>query len=95
MKLVWLAEARDDVQRLSNFLTERDLEAARRMLARVRKGAQTLMEHPRAGKRMEDDTNRCELFLPFGVGAYVLRYRLQEDRILILRVWHSRESRGE
>jgi len=94
MKLVWLPQAGDDIQRLFDFLLERDALAARRMLAKIREGAETLSEHPQAGKRMDEETERRELFVPFGVGAYVLRYRLQADRVVVIRVWHSRESRG-
>jgi hypothetical protein len=42
---------------------------------------------------MDDDTGRRELFVPFGVGAYVLRYRLTGENLVVIRVWHSRESR--
>ena len=32
----------------------------------------------------------------FGAGAYVLRYKFEADEIVvIIRVWHSREHRGE
>jgi plasmid stabilization system protein ParE len=39
---------------------------------------------------------RRELIVPFGSGAYVLRYRLDTatDTVIIIRVWHSRELRG-
>ena len=94
MKLVWLPEARDDIRRLFDFLLEKDSQAATRMLARVREGAEVLLQHPRSGKQMEDESERRELFVPFGVGAFVLRYRLQEGHIVVLRVWHSRESRS-
>jgi plasmid stabilization system protein ParE len=93
MKLVWLPAARDDIQRLYDFLIERDPAAALRMLDRIRAGAATLLEFPRAGKRMDNDTDRRELYVPFGVGAYVLRYRLTGEALVVIRVWHSRESR--
>lgn len=94
MKLIWLPEARDDIRRLFDFLMEQDPNAARRMLDKIREGARTLLEFPRAGKRLDDETDRRELFVPFGVGAYVLRYRLHADQVVVIRVWHSRESRG-
>lgn len=94
MKLIWLPEAREDIQRLFDFLIDKEPAAARRMLGKVREGARILQEHPRAGKRMDGETGRRQLFVPFGVGAYVLRYRLHEDHIVIIRVWHSRESRA-
>jgi hypothetical protein len=34
------------------------------------------------------------LFVAFGAGAYVLRYRIdQAGSPVVIRVWHSRESR--
>lgn len=93
MKLAWLPEARDDISHLFDFLIDKDPDAALRMLQRVRAGAATLLEFPQAGKRMDEDTERRELFVPFGVGAYVLRYRLRNETIVVIRVWHSRELR--
>jgi plasmid stabilization system protein ParE len=33
--------------------------------------------------------------VPFGKGAYILRYRVEEakDAIFVVRIWHSRERR--
>jgi len=93
MNLVWLPEARHDIHRLFDFLSEKDQHAALHMLQRVRTGATTLLEYPFAGKRMDQTTERRELFVPFGVGAYVLRYRLSAETIVVIRVWHSRELR--
>ncbi|GMR22257.1 MAG: hypothetical protein BMS9Abin37_0593 [Acidobacteriota bacterium] len=42
---------------------------------------------------MGDDTGRRELIIPFGAGAYILRYRIHRDAVVIIRVWHSREAR--
>ena len=43
---------------------------------------------------MSDGTGRRQLFVPFGAGAYVLRYRIHHDDIVVIRAWHSRETRG-
>jgi len=40
---------------------------------------------------MDDGSNRRELILQFGSGAYVLRYVLDGNIIVIIRVWHSKE----
>jgi len=40
------------------------------------------------------DDERRERFATFGVGAYVLRYRIDPDGCpVVIRVWHSRERR--
>jgi len=93
MKLVWLPEARDDLLRLFEFLLERDAEAAGRAIDLIRQGASALRKTPRLGKRMDQDTERREWLIPFGVSAYVLRYRIHGETLVVLRVWHSREER--
>jgi plasmid stabilization system protein ParE len=59
----------------------------------IRGSAARLLDHPRIGRRMDDETERRELILPFRAGAYVLRYRIEGETIVILRVWHGREDR--
>lgn len=93
MKLVWLPEAKDDIQRLFDFLRHKDPGAAQRCIRTIQVGATKLIEDPRMGRRMDDDTERRELFMPFGAGAYVLRYRFHNDTVAVIRVWHSRETR--
>ncbi len=93
MKIIWLPDARDDIQRLHDFLLERDLEAAERAVRAVQLGSKSLLEYPRAGRPLDDETGRRELYVPFGAGAYVTRYFILDDRIVVIRVWHSREKR--
>ena len=93
MNLVWLPEARDDIQRLSDFLLERDPEAAERAVRAIQLGSRSLLEYPRAGRPLDDETGRRERFVPFGAGAYVMRYIILDDQIVVIRVWHSREKR--
>ena len=93
MKLVWLPEAKDDIQRLFTFLLDKDPRAAQRCLRAIEVGANKILEFPRMGSRMDDDTERRELFIPFGAAAYVLRYRIHDETIVVIRVWHSREAR--
>lgn len=55
-----------------------------------------LKSFPCLGRPLADGSDRRELSLSFGAGSYVLRYMLEdEDTIIILRVWHSREEREE
>ena len=93
MGLAWLPEARDDIRRLYDFLIEIDPRAAERAVRAIQIGGKRLLDNPRLGRRMDDNTQRRELFVPFGVGAYVLRYRIHDDTVVVIRVWHSREAR--
>ncbi len=93
MRIVWLPQAQDDIQRLYNFLLEKNPAAAERAVLTIKLGAQKLAEFPHVGRRMDDETERHELFVPFSAGAYVLRYRIHDETIIVIRVWHSREKR--
>ena len=93
MKLVWLPEARADIQRLFDFLLERDPAAAERAVRTIQLGSKSLLEYPSVGRSLDDETGRRELFVPFGAGAYVIRYVILDEQIVVIRVWHSREKR--
>lgn len=93
MNLVWLPEAKDDIQRVYTFLLDKDRRAAVRCVRMLKRVADKLLEFPHIGRRVDDETERRELFIPFGAAAYVLRYRIHGESIVIIRVWHSREER--
>jgi len=92
--LLWLPEALGDLERLHRFLVEKDPAAASRALRAIESAADRLEGLPEIGQPMRDATGRRQLFVPFGAGAYVLRYRIHHDDIVVIRVWHSREARG-
>jgi plasmid stabilization system protein ParE len=93
MRIFWLPEALADLERVYDFLIEKDPAAAERAVRTIESGADRLAEFPEIGRPMGDDTGRRELFVPLGAGAYVLRYRLYHDTVFVIRVWHSREER--
>lgn len=92
-EVVWLPEALEDLIRLRSFLEDKSPQAAGRAAEVIRGGAKMLADFPAIGKPMNDDTGRRELFVPFGAGNYVLRYRMDRDIVVLIRVWHSRENR--
>lgn len=92
-QVVWLPEALDDASRLFAFLNEKNPSAAARAAQAIRQGASSLSDFPELGRPMNDGTGRRELFIPFGASSYVLRYVLDNHRLVIIRVWHGREQR--
>ncbi|MBI2840430.1 MAG: type II toxin-antitoxin system RelE/ParE family toxin [Acidobacteria bacterium] len=92
--LIWLPDAVDDLARLRQFIAEHSQASADRAARRIQEGVRILMELPEAGKPLEDEelTEFRDLVVPFGSGAYVLRYRLDKGSIIMVRVWHSREG---
>ena len=90
----WLPEAVEDVGRLHAFLLDKDQQAAARAAQCILDGTRQLEKFPKIGRPMDDESGRRELFVAFGAGAYVLRYRLDPgEAVVVIRVWHSREIR--
>jgi len=93
MRILWLPQARQDVARLHSFLVGKSRKAGSRAARLILKGANRLAEQPLLGRPMDDDTQRREFVIPAGGSAYVLRYRIDGDAVVVIRVWHSRENR--
>jgi len=92
-KLVWLPEALEDVARLYDFLAEKSDEAARKAADRIAYVARALEDFPDMGQPMQDGVRR-QVFVQFGAGAHVIRYRRNDlGNVVGVRVWHSRERR--
>lgn len=92
-RLIWSSAARDDVVRLREFIQEYNPGAARRAADSLKKAANLLLAHPSFGRRLEGRQDR-ELFVPFGKRGYIMRYRLDGETIVILRIWHSLEQKS-
>ena len=90
--LRWTPGALQDLVRLRDFLGPKNPSAAARAAERILQAAATLRENPELGHAVEDEPWR-ELVASAGRTAYVLRYRIDDDAIVIARVWHSREER--
>ena len=94
-KIVWRERALADISRLYEFIYTKDSQAAGKVAQTILKASQLLASTPRLGRRMPDETRRRELFIPFGSRFYVIRYFLDDNEtIVIVRVWHSREDRS-
>lgn len=86
-KLIWSPTALADLLRLRKFIAPHNPDAARRAAETLKKAASLLV-----GKRLEGRADR-ELLVPFGQRGYALRYRLDGDTVVVLKVWHFLEDR--
>jgi plasmid stabilization system protein ParE len=93
-KVIWRERAAADIARLRGFLSDKDLKAAQRALQVIYGGGKLLTEYPKLGRPIPDGLHRRELFLPFGSGFYVLRYFVNNNTVIIVRVWHSKENKS-
>lgn len=91
MKIVWSSAGWTDVDRLHEFLAERDADSADVAFDRIVNSPAMLLDFPRLGPRLSEFDPREVRELR--VGAYVLRYELRGVEIFVLRVFHARENR--
>lgn len=92
LTLIWSTAARADLIRLREFIEPHRPEAARSAAQSLLKAARLIVRHPGIGKRLEGRQDR-ELVVPFGQRGYIIRYRLDEDVVVILKIWHGLEDR--
>ncbi len=92
MKAVWLPRAVADLAAIRAYIAEHDPRAARRVAARIRKIVGTIKSRPYAG-RPADVSDIREMSVP-GL-PYLIPYRVAQDRIELLRVFHTAQLRPE
>ena len=91
MKVVFLADAAQDIARLRAFIEPKSPGAAQKAVGAILGGCDSLSMFPGRGK-LRDDGAR-QLSIPFGASAYIVRYRIDEiaAEIVVSRVKHGRE----
>ena len=94
MKIVLSPRASGDLERLRTFLSEHGDAVTQRAVTTLRERIALLAEFPGLGKPF-GQRNLRELYVPFGSSAYVIRYYVsrKRDAVVLLRIWHGRESR--
>jgi plasmid stabilization system protein ParE len=92
LSLVWSATARSDLIRLREFIQPHNPSAAKLSSEKIIKAARLILDNPAIGTQLEDRQD-YELVTPFGQNNYILRYQIIQQKIVILKIWHSREDR--
>ena len=94
MKVKFLHAAYLDIQRLREFLESKNPDAADRASEALFEAAASLENAPKKGRPISG--NLRDYIVPFSNAAYIMRYRLDERRqlVIITRIWHSRERRA-
>jgi plasmid stabilization system protein ParE len=92
VRIVLSSQALADLDRLKEFLSDKNPPAADRMIAALIEAVDSLVQFPGRGRPSSEQALR-ELVVPFGNAAYVLRYAELDEEIVIIRIWHGREMR--
>jgi plasmid stabilization system protein ParE len=87
----WSREARDDVDRLVDFIAVYDPDLANEIEQELARAPRNLLNFPRRGARLTAFTPQEVRELR--IRRYVLRYELVSEDIIVLRFFHAREER--
>lgn len=91
MKIQWSQEAREDVDRLADFVAPFDPILADEIERELSDAPKKLLQFPRRGSRLSEfNPNEVR---EYRLGRYRLRYELLNTDIVVLRFFHSREDR--
>ncbi|RXT28864.1 plasmid stabilization protein [Rhizobium leguminosarum] len=84
----------EDLDRLADFLIERDPDLAERAINAIQKALMILQDFPLMARRASaDDPLLRELVVPFGSAGYVILFKvMNETSIIVLAVRHQREE---
>ena len=93
VNIEWSLDALADVERFATFLHEQFPDLAARVAHELIARADILRRHPKLGRPIATREEYREVVLQVLGGAYVLQYRYDGHAILMLRVFHSRETR--
>jgi plasmid stabilization system protein ParE len=93
MNVEWSADALADLDRFAEFLTEHHPRLAPVVAQAIVAKAQVLSDNPKLGRPIAGREEYRQLVLQVLNAVYVFQYRYDEERLVILRVFHGRESR--
>jgi plasmid stabilization system protein ParE len=93
MKLEWSDEALADLDRFVEFLNRARPSLASVVAGEIVSKVQVLMDHPRLGRPIAGREEYRQIVLQVLGAAYVFQYRFDGQRLVMLRVFHARESR--
>jgi len=86
--------AAKDLQRLFDFLAERDMKAARRARTAIAKGMDFLRTFPFSCRKASPNHPLLrELIISFGANGYVALFEIEDEQtVTVLAIRHQREE---
>ena len=92
-RVIWTPAALGDVERLHDFLKDKNPLAARRAVRAIREGLNLLADQPQVGRPVENmGPEFREWLISFGGSGYVALYHFDGEDAVILSVRHQREA---
>jgi len=91
MKVKYSPESIEDLQRVVEFIENKNPFAARRVAIDLQEGVQKLKQFSQIGLpvlKASDPERIRDLYL----GQYTVRYLITDEVIYILRIWHGNQN---
>jgi plasmid stabilization system protein ParE len=91
MNVKYSPESIEDLQRVVEFIENKNPFAARRIAIDLQEGVQKLKQFSQIGLpvlKASDPERIRDLY----VGQYTVRYLITEEVIYIVRIWHGKEN---
>lgn len=84
----------EDLDRLSDFLIERNPDLVERAISAIQKALTIVEDFPLMARRASaDDPLLRELVVPFGSAGYVILFKaMNESTVIVLAIRHQREE---
>ena len=83
-RIVWTGEARDNLRDITAYIAAFNPHAARKLAVRLIETAEKLKHFPERGRDVGTGIRQMSIVRP-----YLLRYRVEEDTVYILRIRHG------
>jgi plasmid stabilization system protein ParE len=93
MNLEWSDEALADLDRFAEFLNRNYPSLAAVVASEIVDKVQVLSVHPQLGRPIAGREEYRQIVLQVLGAAYVFQYRFDGNRLVMLRVFHARETR--
>jgi toxin ParE1/3/4 len=93
IELEWSDDALADLDRFAAFLNDQFPDLAAIVAQEINARAQVLSRHPKLGRPLSTREEYRQLVLEVLGAAYAFQYRYDGKRLVMLRVFHGRESR--
>lgn len=92
-QVIYSASFVRDIERLKTFLSPNNPAAAKRAGETIVKSLRILGTEPQVGRPIEDMPEAFrEWPIKFGDSGYIVRYRIQGEQVILLRVRHQKEA---
>ena len=92
--IIWLQEAREDMEELYNYYAKKSIRSATRIYNEILEEADILIHHPNVAaiEQLLNGFTKTYRSLVVSKGKYKLVYTIENSTIYIIRVWNCNQN---